>query len=56
MSTGFSPLNLNERSQHDALYQMYHKKPADLSFVNLWSWQDKYQWKFDEDLCWLRIR
>ncbi len=57
MSAGFSPLNLNERSQYDALYQMCPEKPADLSFVNLWSWQDKYkyQWKFDEDLCWLRI-
>lgn len=52
----FTPLNRDYRRVYEDLYHQCDEKTADTSFINLWAWQEKYdfEWSFADGLCWLR--
>lgn len=53
----FRPLKLDYQKDFNYYYQLCPIKTADTSFINLWSWNDKYQSEvaFADNLCWLRF-
>lgn len=58
MNTGFTPVDL---AQSDTYYTIWDATPQhslDYSLPNLWGWQKYFdlEWKFEQDLCWIRQR
>ena len=54
----FTPVNFRQERKYNAFYDQCDEKSSDYTFINMWSWQDKYryEWAFADNLCWLRHR
>ena len=52
----FHKLSLKDKDEFSAYYQACPQKSSDYSFINLWSWQEKYHTElaYADDLCWIR--
>jgi hypothetical protein len=53
----FTPLSMDRKEEYSALFALCAEKASDYSFINIWGWSEerKYEWAFDDDLCWLRL-
>lgn len=51
----FKPLSLDDMQRYNDLYNLCDEKCSDYTFINLWSWKEKYNVYrcFDGDICWL---
>ncbi|MDR1621734.1 MAG: phosphatidylglycerol lysyltransferase domain-containing protein [Synergistaceae bacterium] len=53
----FEPLSMERREEYSGLFACCSEKASDYSFINIWGWSEerKYEWAFDDGLCWLRL-
>lgn len=56
MVLAFEPITIDKQSDYLKLFEKCPQKTSDYSFVNLWSWAEKYglSWAWDEDLVWIK--
>ncbi len=56
MTSGFSPVNLEEMDKYREYHAASGTRAADYSFTNLWGWAEHYglEWRFTDKLCWIR--
>lgn len=54
----FHKISLKDKKEFSAYYQACPQKSSDYSFINLWSWQEKYHTElaYADNLCWIRQR
>ncbi len=54
----FCRLDLSYKEVYELYYEQCSQKSADISFINLWGWDKKYQTElsFADGLCWLRFK
>lgn len=54
----FTPISFDREEEYNRLYNQCAEKSSDFSFINMWSWNDKYhfEWAFANGLCWLRYQ
>jgi hypothetical protein len=53
----FAPLSMDLRENYSALFALCAEKASDYTFINIWGWSEerRYEWAFDDGLCWLRL-